>query len=101
MTPQTPLPETFVVPASLVNKWTSLPSGLQIGGSLTKQDWENLLSALDHTIAGSSAVQGALISYSNEDTEAANAQSWEASRRLIEAQNKMRQFMTGLITSVV
>ena len=101
MKPQPPLPEAQVIPANIVHRWGSLSPDTFVGSGLTRQDWDNLFFCLDHTVGATAAIQASLIAYSNGDMDRANDESWEASRRSIEAQNKLRQFMTGLMSSAV
>lgn len=101
MKEQKPLPDAISIPSSLVERWVEIPGNQRVGTALTKQDWDNLFFALDHTIFATSDVQQALIAYSNNDIEKADSLVWDASRRSVEAQNRMRQFMTGLIASAL
>lgn len=100
MNDQKPLPDTITIPATLVDRWLALPTGQRIGEGLTKQDWDNLFFALDHTIFATNDVQMALVAYSNNDVAKADSHVWDAARRAVEAQNRLRQFMTGIMASV-
>lgn len=71
-----------------------------IDRALTKADWDNIFFCLDHAIRASAELQNALIAYSNGSLDDANAHSWEASRRQIEAQNKLRQIMTSVMVGL-
>lgn len=94
-----PLPEPVIVPHKILERWHNLPPHHLIVGSISRSDWDNLFYSLDHAIAANAALQSALIAYSNGDMEAANAASWESSRRSAEAQNKLRQLMMGVMAS--
>jgi hypothetical protein len=97
MKPQPPLPEPINVPPQVIQRWMSMPAERVIDRTLTKADWDNIFFCLDHAIRASAELQSALIAYTNGSLEDANAHSWEASRRQIEAQNKLRQIMTSVM----
>lgn len=100
MTDQVPLPDTFNLPSKLVAHWMSLPAETEIR-ALTKAEIDDLFFAVDHTLAAIANLQSSLVAYSNNDLAVANSASWESSRRLIEAQNKLRQFLTGIMSGAV
>jgi len=75
----------------------NLPADHVIERTLTKADWDNIFFCLDHSIRASAELHSALIAYTNGSLEDANSHSWEASRRQIEAQNKLRQIMTSVM----
>ena len=85
------------MPPQVIQRWMSLPSDHEVERTLTKADWDNIFFCLDHAIKAASELQSALIAYTNGALEDANAHSWEASRRQIEAQNKLRQIMTSVM----
>lgn len=98
---QPPLPEPVTISPQIVQRWQNVPAERLVGSGLSKADWDNLFFCLDHTIRASAEIQSALIAYSNGNIEEANERSWEASRRSVEAQNKLRQLMTAVMASSV
>lgn len=99
MTPTTPLPESYEFPLASLQKWAAMPASAQLGSPITKGDVDNLFFALDHIIGAQVAMQTSLIAYTQGDLDSANGHVWETSRRLIEGQNKLRQFVTGIMTA--
>lgn len=97
MISQPPLPEPINVPPQVIERWLALSAGTVVDRSLTKADWDNIFFCLDHAIRASAELQSALIAYSNGSLDEANSHAWEASRRQVEAQNKLRQIMTSVM----
>jgi hypothetical protein len=97
MIEQPPLPEPITVSPQVIQRWMGLAPETVVDAHLTKADWDNIFFCLDHAIRAATELQNALIAYSNGQVEDANAHSWEASRRQIEAQNKLRQVMTTVM----
>ncbi len=96
---QLPLPETFEIPAAIVNHWVSLPSTTALHMTFTRQDWDHLFFALDYALTSIAAMDRCIVHYSNGEIDQANNEMWDTRRRVIEGHNRLRQFMTGLMAS--
>lgn len=96
---QPPLPEPFNIPRANVARWLELSEDAPLALSLTRRDVDHLFFTIDHSLAAQAALEQCIILYTNNDLDAANAQLWESRRRLQEAQNRLRQFMNGIMAA--
>src|ERR1700722_3104660 len=93
------LPETYNIPPQAVSEWLALPDGHQFYLHLTKSSVDHLYFSIDKIINSQAQFQQCLISYTNNNTDAANDALVVSQRMLVEAQNRLRYFMTELIIS--
>ena len=92
-----PLPESVSIPVQAIEAWSRLPSTAYVTASLSRADLDNLFFSINKVIESQSETQQSLIDYSTGKLPEANQHMWEARRKLIEAQNNLRQFMTAIM----
>jgi hypothetical protein len=97
--PLEPLPDSFAIPAQLVERWLATPVDAPLTMKLRRGDFDNLYNSVSRSIDAQDAFQDASIDLSNGDVAGANANLRTAQRKLIEAQNALRQFMAAVMAS--
>lgn len=101
MTELPPLPEEYNIPATLVERWASLPLGHPLAVNLTKQDADNLFFALLKMAEAVGHLDLALVSWSNGSIEEANKQIGDSRRLVVESVNRSRQFLSGVMLAAL
>jgi hypothetical protein len=94
-----PLPERVPIPAQAVREWVKLPEDEPLNIELSRREVDHLFFAINKTILGQDALAAALLHYVNGSTTEAHAQMHAHQRELVEAQNRLRQFMTNVMLS--
>lgn len=94
-----PLPESVNIPVQAVEAWSQLPPTTYVTAPLSRADIDNLFFSINRVIESQSETQQCLVEYSTGRLTEANQHMWEARRKLIEAQNNLRQFMTAVMVS--
>lgn len=95
----TPPPDIINFNQKLLEQWIALPPNRRIVAELTRQEIDFLLFGLLRTSEAITALQNALVQYSNGQTENANRELGESRRLVVDGQNNIRQFFTGIMLS--
>jgi hypothetical protein len=97
--PLEPLPESFSIPHVLVGRWLRLPTHAQIQVEHHRGDLDDFYNSLNRCIEAQYVFQDCIVDYTAGRLEEANWKLRQAQRRLIEAQNALRQFMAAIMAS--
>ena len=95
-----PLPDPFVIPQQLLDKWLALPLGHYVEARLTRNDIDQLFFALTRSFQAQQILHECLIKLSNGDTPSANVDLDRARRLAVEGDNNARKFFAALVSSV-
>ena len=91
------LPDSYVIPDQAITEWAALPPQAIATTALTKQQVDHLFFAINKIILSQDWLQACLIHTSNGRTEEGNSALNLSKSELIEAQNRLRQFMTEVM----
>jgi hypothetical protein len=94
-----PPPDHFQLPVQLLEQWLSLPAGQRFSLVLTKQDIDHFVFAFLRLADAQSKLESSLVFWSNGQLADANAALAEFRRLNVEAQNNIRQFLTGIMVA--
>jgi hypothetical protein len=94
-------PSLYEIPASLVEKWSSIADHERVQASVTKQDVDHLILGLLRASDAQTALQDTLVHWSNGRVEDANRTLADFHRLNADSQNRIRQFATGLMFAAV
>ena len=94
-TPNPPI--AFDIPHTLVKKWNGFDQTKPLDVPLTRQDIDNLFFAIDENTRATSALQKAIVDFSNGKLDEANASNIEATTRLGLSANRLRLFMNAIM----
>lgn len=93
------LPQSYVFPTQLLEKWLAVPPGQYVEARLTRQDLDQLFFGLTKTLSALQSLEAALVRWSNNDLTGANEKLFESRRVAVEADNSVRQFFAALMIS--
>jgi hypothetical protein len=94
-----PMPEVVPIPPQAVREWVQLPEDEPLRAELTRRDVDNLFFSIQKLISATDSLAAALI-YARAGNEGKTAESLDAHQRnAIEAGNRLRQFMAGIMLS--
>jgi hypothetical protein len=94
-----PLPELFTIPAQLIEDWFAIPSHAPLTVDLRRGDLDHFYNSIYRSIEAQYVFQDCMIDFSNGNVTGANVKLRNAQRRLVEAQNALRQFMAAVMAS--
>lgn len=97
--PLDPLPDSVSIPAAMVEDWFAIPPQATLTLDLRREDLDHFYSSINRCIEAQSVFQDSMIDYTGGRVDTANAKLRSAQRKLIEAQNALRQFMTSIMAS--
>lgn len=96
-----PLPESFGIPAALVEDWLAIPHAAPVSPQLRRGDLDQFYSSISRCIDAQYTFQDCMIDFTNGRLDDANAKLRTSQRKLIEAQNALRQLMASIMASAV
>lgn len=94
-----PLPESFGIPPALIEDWLTIPSQNPITAELRRGDLDNFYNSINRCIEAQYTFQDCMIDFTAGRVDAANGKLRTSQRKLIEAQNALRQFMASIMAS--
>jgi hypothetical protein len=92
-----PLPDQIRIPDLLVEEWAALPSNHVVTMPITKAVIDHLFFAMVKTLSAQDFMQACVIHISNGRTDEGNKALNGSQREVIEASNRLRQFMTEIM----
>lgn len=95
-----PLPQPYMLPTQLIEKWLQIPANQYVEARLTRNDLDSLFFGLTRQSRSIQHLEQALVRWANKDVDEANKALNESRRLTIEADNFIRQFFAAIMISV-
>jgi len=96
-----PLPQSVRIAPGLIEGWEATPLNRKVAVELTRGDLDRLYASVNRCIEAQAIFQDSMIDHSNGQFDLANAKLRQSQRRLIEAQNALREFMSAVMASAL
>lgn len=96
-----PLPESFGIPSALIEEWLSIPAHEPVTAELRRVDLDNFYNSINRCIEAQYTFQDCMIDFTAGRLDAANGKLRTSQRKLIDAQNALRQFMASIMATSV
>jgi|SRR5882757_1961782 len=97
--PLPPIPEEYVIPIQLVEKWFNIPESDYVNVNLTRRDFDSLFAAIDKNVQAQAIFQQAMTFYTNGNLDEANRKMRDSTIKLTEAHNSLRYLYTSVMAS--
>ena len=93
------LPNSVVMPSSLLSAWIKLPPGEVLSFPMTKEIIDHLFFAVDNLVHAHDNTESAVAAYVTGDVPGGHKYLDAGRRRMIEGQNNLRQFLIAIISA--
>jgi len=93
------LPESFSIPPALVERWFATPAQQTVEFGLTRGDLDHFYNSVNRCIEAQWTFQDCMVDFTAGRASEANAKLRLSQRRLVEAQNSLKQLMASIMAS--
>jgi hypothetical protein len=94
-----PLPEPYVLPPQLLEKWLAIPSSNYVTVQLTRHDIDQLFFGLSKGYSCQQFLHDCIVRWSNGDVPGANEALDNARRLAVEGDNNVRHFFAAIMAA--